>query len=105
MRACQADRGLTTGKSSKNSARMTGRAHALVALGPTHPGARQAIGNYWRRGTDQGLEVTTLALEVDASAGGTDPGSSPPASPRPPSSERWAHGAANGVSTSGTAAR
>ena len=126
MRACQADRRLTSEKSSKNSARMTGRARSELALTvfagllfgcapgprPTDAGARQAIeaavrryvtasnqgdaealadlyaedamllppdhvpvrgreaiGDYWRRGTDQGLEVTTLAVEVDGELG------------------------------------
>ena len=126
MRACQADRGSTTQKSSKNSARMTGRAGPirLLALGagvligcglgpaPKDAGARQAIetavhryvaasnqgdaraladlyaddamllppdhepvrgreaiGAYWSQGTDQGLEVTTLAIEVNGDLG------------------------------------
>jgi uncharacterized protein (TIGR02246 family) len=126
MRACMADRRLTTAKSSKNDARTTGRAvvglacllsAALVsACAPTpksrDTGARQAIeaavrryvaasnegdakaladlyaddavllppdhepvrgreaiGAYWSQGTDEGLEVTTLAVEVDGNLG------------------------------------
>jgi len=30
---------------------------------------RQAIGDFWRQGTDEGLEVTTLAVEVDGDLG------------------------------------
>jgi uncharacterized protein (TIGR02246 family) len=126
MRACMADRRMTTGESSKNDARMTGRAGigltcllsaALVSAcastpKPTEAGGRQAIeaavrryvtasneGDakaladlyaedavllppdhepvrgreairaYWSQGTDEGLEVTTLAVEVDGDLG------------------------------------
>jgi uncharacterized protein (TIGR02246 family) len=30
---------------------------------------REAIGAFWRQGTDEGLEVTTLAVEVDGDLG------------------------------------
>ena len=30
---------------------------------------RQAIGDFWRQGTDEGLKVTTLAVEVDGDLG------------------------------------
>lgn len=30
---------------------------------------REAIGTYWRQGTDEGLEVTTLTVEVDGDLG------------------------------------
>ena len=30
---------------------------------------RQAIGEFWRQGTDEGLEVTTLTVEVDGDLG------------------------------------
>ena len=30
---------------------------------------RQAIGDFWRQGTDEGLEVTTLTVEVDGDLG------------------------------------
>ncbi len=30
---------------------------------------RQAIGEFWRQGTDEGLEVTTLTVEVDGDIG------------------------------------
>ena len=30
---------------------------------------RQAIGEFWRQGTDEGLEVTTLTVEVDGDVG------------------------------------
>jgi uncharacterized protein (TIGR02246 family) len=119
MRACQADRRMTTPKYSKNSARMTGLALCAGVLvgctpGPPQadPGARQAIeaavrgyvaatndgdvealadlyaedamllppdhepvrgrkaiGAYWSQGTDRGLEVTTLAVEVTGDLG------------------------------------
>ena len=126
MTACQADHLGPTGKYSKFSARMTGRAvratglslaaAILGACGPAPdrdlPGARQAIeaavqryveatnhgdadalasmyaddavllppdhepirgraaiGDFWRQGTDEGLEVTTLTVEVDGNLG------------------------------------
>lgn len=126
MRACQADRRMTTPESSKNNATMTGWAHSGLALAlcaglvagcapgerPPDAGARQAIetavrryvtasnqgdaqaladlysedavllppdhepvrgreaiGAYWSQGTDRGLEVTTLAVEVNADLG------------------------------------
>lgn len=42
-----------------------------VLLPPDHEPVRgrQAIGAYWSRGTDEGLEVTTLAVEVDGALG------------------------------------
>jgi uncharacterized protein (TIGR02246 family) len=30
---------------------------------------REAIGAFWRQGTDEGLEITTLAVEVDGDLG------------------------------------
>ena len=126
MKACWADLLWTTGKSSKISARMTGRvvlggllalisgsstgcgarpatadpasrkaieaaiqryveasnkgdaatlaslyAEDAVLLPPDHEPirGRVAIGNYWRQGTDEGLEVTNLDIEVDGNLG------------------------------------
>jgi uncharacterized protein (TIGR02246 family) len=56
-----------------------GDAEALVALyaddamllPPDHEPiqGREAIGAFWRQGTDTGLEVTTLAVEVDGDLG------------------------------------
>ena len=124
MKACRADLLWTVWKSSKFSARMTGRAPLLVAallaaacsarVAPPEPGARkaieatvrqyvaasnqgdaealadlytvdamllppdhepiqgrEAIGAFWRQGTDQGLEVSMLA--ITALRGGGQP--------------------------------
>jgi uncharacterized protein (TIGR02246 family) len=42
-----------------------------VLLPPDHPPirGREAIRSYWRQGTDEGLEVTTLTVEVDGAVG------------------------------------
>jgi uncharacterized protein (TIGR02246 family) len=42
-----------------------------VLLPPDHEPVRgrAAIGEFWRQGTDQGLEVTTLTVEVDGDLG------------------------------------
>ena len=42
-----------------------------VLLPPDHEPVRgrSAIGDFWRQGTDEGLEVTTLTLEVDGNLG------------------------------------
>lgn len=42
-----------------------------VLLPPDHEPVRgrSAIGDFWRQGTDEGLEVTTLSLEVDGNLG------------------------------------
>ena len=42
-----------------------------VLLPPDHEPVRgrAAIGDFWRKGTDEGLEVTTLAVEVDGDLG------------------------------------
>jgi uncharacterized protein (TIGR02246 family) len=42
-----------------------------VLLPPDHEPVRgrEAIGAYWSQGTDEGLEVTTLAVEVDGDLG------------------------------------
>jgi uncharacterized protein (TIGR02246 family) len=42
-----------------------------VLLPPDHEPVRgrAAIGEFWRQGTDEGLEVTTLTVEVDGNLG------------------------------------
>jgi len=42
-----------------------------VLLPPEHEPVqgREAIGEFWRQGTDEGLEVTTLTVEVDGDLG------------------------------------
>src|SRR6187399_3200285 len=42
-----------------------------VLLPPDHQPieGRAAIGEFWRQGTDEGLEVTTLRLDVDGGIG------------------------------------
>jgi ketosteroid isomerase-like protein len=42
-----------------------------VLLPPDHEPVRgrAAIGDFWRQGTDEGLEVTTLTVEVDGNLG------------------------------------
>ena len=42
-----------------------------VLLPPDHEPirGRAAIGDFWRQGTDEGLEVTTLTVEVDGNLG------------------------------------
>src|SRR5215207_5806665 len=42
-----------------------------VLLPPDHEPVRgrAAIGDFWRQGTDEGLQVTTLSVEVDGSLG------------------------------------
>ena len=46
-------------------------AEDAVLLPPDHEPIRggQAIGDFWRQGTDEGLKVTTLAVEVDGNLG------------------------------------
>lgn len=46
-------------------------AEDAVLLPPDHEPirGRQAIGDFWRQGTDEGLEVTTLTVEVDGGLG------------------------------------
>jgi uncharacterized protein (TIGR02246 family) len=46
-------------------------AEDAVLLPPNHEPieGREAIGEFWRRGTDQGLEVSTLRIETDGKIG------------------------------------